>query len=115
MAIRHPCSDARDDDQAELSGGWTEQEASYDQFGMTVQVASGESSATALYVPTLAYAGQYEVLAWVVPATGQSSQVPVTIRHAQGETVVLLNETSGEIGWHSLGKYMFNVGNELVG
>ena len=60
-------------------------------------------AATVTYTPALAYGGTYEVLAWVAPTATQSSAVSVTIRHAQGESVALLDETAGEVGWHSLG------------
>jgi hypothetical protein len=67
--------------------------------------------ATAIYTPTLAYSGTYEVLAWVVPSITQSSRVSVTIRHGLGETVALLDQTDGEVGWHSLGTYPFSGGD----
>jgi hypothetical protein len=99
-----------DDNEAEVSTGWSEQAATYDQFGATVQVASAGTAATVTYTPTLAYSGTYEVLAWVVPTMTQSSTVSVTVRHTQGETGVLLDETTGEVGWHSLGTYSFDAG-----
>jgi hypothetical protein len=103
-----------DDDEAWASAGWSEQAADYSQFGATVQVASAGTAAgtpaTVTYTPTLAYSGTYEVLAWVAPTRTQSSAVSVTVRHAQGETVALLDETVGEVGWHSLGTYTFDAG-----
>ena len=99
-----------DDDEAEVPEGWSEQAANYSQFGMTVHVASAGTQATVIYTPTLAYSGTYEVVAWVAPAVAQSSAVSVTIRHAQGETVAFLDETAGEVGWHSLGTYPFEAG-----
>jgi hypothetical protein len=46
-----------------------------------------------------------------VPTTTQSSAVSVTVRHAQDEeAVLLLDETAGEVGWHSLGTYTFDAG-----
>jgi hypothetical protein len=100
-----------DDDEALVSAGWSEQAANDNQFGTTVQVASGSSGVTVTYTTTLAYSGTYEVLAWVVPTTTQSSAVSVTVRHAQDEeAVLLLDETAGEVGWHSLGTYTFDAG-----
>ena len=99
-----------DDDVAGVSTGWSQQAANRRQFGATVHVASGGSPATATYTPTLAYSGTYQVLAWVAPTTTQSSAVSVTICHTQGETVALLDETAGEVGWHSLGTYTFDAG-----
>ena len=101
-----------DDDQAQASVGWSEHEASDSQFGSTVHTAPGASGATVTYAPVLAHSGTYEVLAWVAPAATQSSGVLVTIRHAQGETVVLLDQTTGEVGWHSLGRYTFKAGEQ---
>ena len=34
----------------------------------------------------------------------------VTVRHARGEAVVLLDQTAGEVGWHSLGAYDLDAG-----
>ena len=99
-----------DDDQAQSSPGWSQQAANYDQFGATVQLASAGSAATVTYTPTLAYGGAYEVLAWVAPTGTQSSAAPVTIRHAGGETLVFLDQTTGEVGWRSLGTYTFEAG-----
>ena len=99
-----------DDDEAQASAGWTEQAADRRQFGATVHLAPGGTAATMTYTPVLTNGGEYEVLAWVAPAATQSSAASVTIRHAQGETVALLDETAGEVGWHSLGKYPFTAG-----
>jgi len=99
-----------DDDEAQVSAAWTERAANASQFGATVHVTSAANEATATYTPTLAYSGTYEVLAWVVPTTTQSSAVSVTLRHAQGKAMVLLDETVGAVGWHSLGTYTFGAG-----
>ena len=97
-----------DDDAAWISNDWSNQVANDRQFGATVHATSASSAATVTYTPTLGYSGMYEVLAWVAPTATQSSAVSVTIRHAQGETGVLLDETVGEVGWHSLGTYYFD-------
>lgn len=101
-----------DDDKAQASAGWSQQEANREQFGATTHLAPGGSGATITYGPVLAYSGVYEVLAWVAPIIDQSNAVSVTIRHAQGETVRLLDETVGKVGWHSLGRYTFSAGEE---
>lgn len=99
-----------DDDEAQVSAGWTEQPAGYSQFGSTVQMAPAGTGATVVYTPSLAYSGLYEVSAWVVPTLTQSSSVSVTIHHAWGEREVSLDETIGEVGWHRLGTYSFDAG-----
>jgi hypothetical protein len=99
-----------DDEEAVVSAGWDTLDATVDQFGRSVRVASGGTGVTMTYSPALAYQGTYEVLAWVAPSAAQSSAVSVTIQHAQGEATVLLDEAAGDIDWRSLGKYTFDVG-----
>lgn len=99
-----------DDDQAQFSAGWNMAEAGKDQFGLTIHQSRGTPAAAATYTPDLAYAGKYEVWAWVSPQTGQSADTHVTIRHANGESMVRLDESSGETGWRSLGVYTFAAG-----
>lgn len=101
-----------DEDEALVSAGWKEQKASDDQFGKTVRVASADNRARITYTPNLAYAGLYEVLAWVSPAENQSSAVTVSIYHDQGTSTVSLDETTGGVGWHSLGTYPFKAGKD---
>ena len=97
-----------DDDEAQASPGWINAAADRQQFGATVHVASGGSEAAVAYIPVLACGGEYEVLAWVAPNATQSKTVSVSIRHVHGETMVSLDETIGDVGWHSLGRYTFS-------
>lgn len=99
-----------DDDEAKSSAGWNEQVSDRRQFGATVHVAPGGAPATMTYTPILAFDGEYEVLAWVAPDITQSRAASVSIRHANGESTVLLDEAVGEVGWHSLGTYYFSAG-----
>jgi hypothetical protein len=99
-----------DDDEASASAGWREFPATASQFGRTVKEADGGTGASATYAPALAYAGAYEVLAWVVPGAGRSQAVSVTLSYEGGAEIEVLNETAGEIGWHSLGVYTFAAG-----
>ena len=90
---------------------WVPSPADYSQFGSKVYTTNGPNPlATMTFVPNLIYSGTYQVLAWVVPTTTQSSAVSVAIQHADGETTVTLDETQGEIGWHDLGTYRFDAG-----
>jgi len=99
-----------DDDAGQEAGSWMEQTASHSQFGATAHRAPGNSNATMVYTTELAYAGSYEVLAWVVPDPAQSAAASVTIHHVHGDSTVNLDETSGPLGWHSLGTYTFEKG-----
>ncbi len=101
-----------DDNDLIVNGNWKKSPASFAQFGSTVYTTTGpDPLATVVYQPNLLYGGTNQVLAWVVPATTQSSSVDITINHADGETTVTLDEAQGTIGWHDLGTYRFNAGN----
>ena len=101
-----------DDTDLIVSDGWTESSATFSQFGSTVYTTtSPHPAATVVYQPDLLYGGTFQVLAWVVPTTTQSSAVEVTVHHADGETTIMVDETQGEIGWRDLGTYRFNAGN----
>jgi len=99
-----------DDDQADLSTGWENRPAAVDQFGWTVHAAAKNSATTAVYSPSLPYAGAYEVLAWVAPQSGQNPHAQVEIEHAGGASTVYLDQTTGDAGWRSLGTYTFDKG-----
>ncbi len=99
-----------DDDAAEASPGWTLQPANTNQFGETVMESAGGSSASLEYAPNLAYSGMYEVLVWIAPEANQSSSVTLTVHHASGDTTVTVDETAGQVGWFSLGSYLFHAG-----
>ena len=100
-----------DDNDLVVSGDWIESPASFAQFGGTVYTTSSPNPlATITYQPDLITNGAYQVLAWVVPTTTQSSAVDVTIHHADGQTTVSLDETQGAIGWRDLGTYRFDAG-----
>jgi hypothetical protein len=97
-----------DDDAAAADGAWTAQAATTQQFGMGVQTAAGGSGAVLTYRPELAYPGSYEVLAWVTPRLGQSRAVQITVHSADGDKIVVVDQTAGAPGWHSLGTYNFS-------
>jgi hypothetical protein len=101
-----------DDNDLLASEDWTMSSASFSQFGSTVYTTTApDPVATITYQPNLLYPGTYQVLAWVVPTTTQSSAIDITIYHADGESMVTLDETQGEIGWRDLGTYRFDAGN----
>jgi hypothetical protein len=101
-----------DDDDAVAPSGWAATTANFSQFGPTVRRAPAGTPGTVVYTPDLAYGGEYEVLAWVAPAAGQTSTAAVTVQHNGGEAQLTLDETTGQPGWRSLGTYSFAAGSE---
>jgi YD repeat-containing protein len=65
----------------------------------------------ATFQPSLAHAGYYLVYINYTSASNRSSSVPVTIHHADGETVQNVNMQTGGGTWYSLGRYRFEAGN----
>jgi len=99
-----------DDDAIAASGGWRVEPASNEQFGKNVLIAAGGTMANAVYQPELAYGGLYHVLAWVTPDAGQSISVTVGITNTGGMASVILDQSTGEVGWRDLGVFPFEAG-----
>jgi len=101
-----------DDDEAQHSGGWQEIEASLSQYGETVHALSTGDGSTITYFPNLIFAGDYEVLAWIDPASELTTEAEYSVVSNGGTNIVEINQTEGEPGWVSLGIYTFAMGNQ---
>lgn len=99
-----------DDNEAIASGDWMVENASFDQFGSTIHVAVPGTNPEITYTPWLAFEGEYEVFVWSSPSVDQSKQVTYIVNGASGKYSVVLDETSGEVGWKSLGVFSFHEG-----
>lgn len=69
--------------------------------------------ATATWRPDLPAAGAYEVIAVFLRSGNRTARAPYTIEHANGSTVVELDQTgpfSGDLSFESLGSYLFEEG-----
>lgn len=100
-----------DDDQAVAVGNWTLNNATFDQWGLkTHEITAPNATATLTYSFTPPYPGEFEVLAWVAPASNLSQNVTVTVN----DSIVTLNETLGNVGWHSLGKFVLGSSANVV-
>lgn len=66
------------------------------------------------WTPQLDKSGYYEIFAYI-PANASAVSAPYRIRHAAGETLVTVDQSSINNDWISLGKYLFsNDGNDHV-
>ena len=98
-----------DDEQAELHGQWS------GKGGLTGYVGRGyryssDPAATARFPFQVARAGEYEVRTTWLPHANRARTAPVTIRHADGETTVTVDQTrgpGGEQGFQTLGRFRF--------
>ncbi len=104
-----------DDPQASRTGDWTPS-ARWRPFvgsGYIHDNREKKGTKSVIFRPSLPEAGMYEVRAAYTSGADRSRKVPVLIRHADGETRVLLDETSPPpIGglFRSLGRYRFEKG-----
>jgi len=106
-----------DDKEAKLVGMWKASTFSRPYVGDGYihddKLGKGEKSAT--FTPKLPKAGDYEVLISYTPAKGRATNVPVTIKCADGDKTVVVNqEEAPKIDnlFRSLGKFRFAAGTE---
>lgn len=104
-----------DDTEAKLDGKWKHSVHTPPFVGTSyihdMKEAKGEKSAT--FVPDFPKAGRYEVRMSHNSNVRRANGVPVTIRHADGETLVKVNEgKTAPIGklFRSLGTFRFKKG-----
>ncbi len=96
-----------DDTQAELQGTWTKSTSIGGYFGANYIHASDPTS-QATFAPKLPRRGSYEIRVTYTPSSNRSARVPIRVFHAQGESVIEVDQTaSGSISKSidSLGKF----------
>lgn len=83
-----------DDDGAELAGSWKTSDSIRPWIGSGYRHDddAGKGEKTATFAATLPKAGRYEVQMAYSAHENRATNVPVTIRHAKGETTVAVNE-----------------------
>jgi hypothetical protein len=83
-----------DDKEAKLVGKWKPSTFSrpYVGEGYIHDDKSGKGEKSATFTPDLPRAGEYDVLISYTAAKGRSTNTPVTVRCADGETTVLVNQ-----------------------
>lgn len=105
-----------DDNDAELKGTWAKGE------GMKPFVAegyryAGKPGASARFVFSVKESGTYEVRTFWQPHENRAKAAPVTVLSAEGSKTFTVDQAkAAEIapGWHSLGKFKFNAGEEAA-
>eukprot|EP00913_Durusdinium_trenchii_P013349 g12530.t1 len=104
-----------DDVDAKLTGVWSTSRSSSGYIGLQYlhDANEGKEGKSAVFTPKLAKAGRYAVgLAW--PANpNRASNLKVIIRHADGETTVVVNQKRKPGGkhFHPLGTFRFDAGS----
>ncbi len=101
--------DNDDPEQVRITGDWVSSSATGGFEGSDYfhdnNAAKGSLSVT--YVPLLPVAGEYEVFARWTAHENRSEAVPISIRHAGGETPVTVDQRIEGGRWRSLGTFAF--------
>lgn len=101
-----------DDAQALVVGNWKGSTFSggYVGEGYLTDNNDGKGAKTVTFTPAIAQSGRYEVRLAYTALANRATNVPVTILHADGENVVVVNQREAPaLGgrFHSLGKFRF--------
>jgi hypothetical protein len=104
-----------DETAAELRGSWqySTHTPPYVGLGYLHDRRDGKGAKSVTFTPTLPRAGRYEVRLAHCYNVRRATNTPVTIRHAEGESVVRINQQEepphGRL-WRSLGTFRFAAG-----
>lgn len=102
-----------DDPETSFTGEWSEALAASENHGLSSLFARGDVASSYRFTPTIATAGDYEVLAWNSCFSPRENNVPHTVAHADGSTTIEVDQdcNTGSHGeFHSLGVFRFAAG-----
>lgn len=105
-----------DDEQAKFTGDW-KTSATVRPFwgkGYRSDDNKDKGNKTAQYIPNFSQEGCYEVYLMYSPHENRATNVPVIVKHRDGETTLTINQRAfpGIFPWVSLGKFYFKAGAE---
>ena len=83
-----------DNDEAQVVGEWTASTSNKPFVGANYlhDQAGGKGTKRVVYRPKLPTPGMYEVRVSYTASTNRAAKVPVTVAHAEGETIVEINQ-----------------------
>jgi len=96
------------------SNGWRSKTDS-SQYGADYLYSGSRTNRWHQWSPTLTQAGQYDVYAWYVAGSNNSTSAPYSITHAGVTDTVTLDQTANGGQWVLLGRYQFDAnGSENI-
>ncbi|CAM3809834.1 exo-alpha-sialidase [Kibdelosporangium persicum] len=91
-----------------LSGSWTRQDDVTGDYGQSQHShPAGTGTAKVRFRPDVPMGGVYEVSTWYRAASNQASNATYTVRHAEGQSTVTVDQRSGGGRWARLGEFVF--------
>ena len=93
-------------------GDWGLAKAGQDYMGSTLWAQAGGGQAKAMWQPDIREAGEHTVYVWHGgdPNRDHASDAPFTVHHADGESVVRVNQRERFGQWVELGAFRFHAG-----
>lgn len=86
-------------------GAWVTSDAPFPLGGSSLFSKDGTRYSWELAVPE---AGRYEALMWWTVTSSRATAIPVEVQHRDGQSSLLVDQTSLPGVWHSLGVYDFS-------
>ncbi|GAB4267416.1 MAG: hypothetical protein Kow0092_20750 [Deferrisomatales bacterium] len=100
-----------DRDPGASSGGIWFSTSAPGGYGGAARYCLGFGTEWYRWTPELPAAGAYQVSLWWPASAGQSSRVPVSVRHGGGTASVTVDQSAGGGGWVPLGTWTFGAGS----
>jgi len=99
----------------ERVGNWVDTNTLLDFFRENYEYSSAGSGAdTARWMFSIPEAADYNVYVWYPAASGNASNAPFTVNHADGSTVVAVNQRLNGGQWNRIGTFRFGVDDYSV-
>ena len=95
-----------DNAQAAYTGTWTPGTSAADKFGADYRFTSTSAqgnTASAIFSPTIAVPGDYDVFTWHTAGGNRSTNTPVSIFHQGGVASARVNQETGGGAWQHVG------------
>lgn len=87
------------DPECFFSGPWAGSEYIQSYWGLGYAWANGAAPASALFLPEAIIPGTYQVFIRYTSASNRAKDVPVRVHHAGGDTLVIVDQTTGGGEW----------------
>ena len=101
--------DNRDVEFTVKSGSWATDKKSESRTGEDAKYAAkGSGEAVVQFSPRLSETGRYRVYAWWACGEDLATNAPYSVHHAEGKTVVELDQSANCGQWTPLGSFSFN-------
>ncbi|MEO0248266.1 MAG: glycosyl hydrolase family 18 protein [candidate division WOR-3 bacterium] len=93
------------DPECFFSGPWKASEQIAGYWGLGYRWAKGGAPAGAIFIPEAIIPDAYQVFLRYTSASNRATDVPVRVHHTGGDTVIMVDQTTGGGSWFYLGTF----------